>query len=109
MIDVERVRPCADQVLVRLDARETRRGSLMLPMLGKERNLWGTVLAAGPGKISRQGVRLPLEVRSGDRVRLLRMSLQILRDDGDDGATVLVPEELIGGVLEGGAGTNERP
>jgi chaperonin GroES len=65
--------PIRDYVLVELEPeeRQTAAGVLLPETLEerkKPRAQWGRVVAAGPGRISRKGVRLPTEVEPGDRV-----------------------------------------
>jgi chaperonin GroES len=62
------VRPLNDWLVVRADpdAKETEAGIIMAGM--RDIHKKGTVLAVGPGRISRKGVRLPMEVKPGERV-----------------------------------------
>jgi co-chaperonin GroES (HSP10) len=96
-----------DEVLVRLRPRRRMVGSIFLPLDGKERNLVADVLAVGPGR--REQRRLgdvlvwkfrPTEVKPGDVVRLHCLQIKFLEDFGDDGAILLVTEEVIAGVFE---------
>lgn len=96
-----------DEVLVRLRPRVRKAGSVWLHHEGKERNLWGDVLAVGPGRWEQlrfgdvlKWKLIPTEVRPGDLVRLVSLRLTFLEDFGDDGAILLVSEEYVAGVLE---------
>lgn len=63
------LRPTADRVLVRMDdAPEQSRGGLILLAHDREYEWRGTVLAVGPGYLTRDGHTVPLEVKPGDRV-----------------------------------------
>jgi len=65
--------PVHDYVLVELEeeARHTAGGVLLPETMDehhKPRAQWGTVVAAGPGRISRKGVLIRVEVAPGERV-----------------------------------------
>lgn len=63
------IRPMADRVVVEpLEETEEMRGGLYIPDTAKEKPQQGTVVAVGPGRLSDEGDRLPMEVEEGDRV-----------------------------------------
>ena len=60
--------PFEDRVVILpSDEVESMRGGLYIPDTAKEKPTQGEVLAAGPGRME-QGVRVPMEVRVGDKV-----------------------------------------
>lgn len=64
-----KIQPMADRVVVEaLEETEEMRGGLYIPDTAKEKPQQGTVIAVGPGRISDEGERLPMEVKAGDRV-----------------------------------------
>ncbi len=64
-----KIQPMADRVVVEaLEETEEMRGGLYIPDTAKEKPQQGTVIAVGPGRISDEGERLPMEVTAGDRV-----------------------------------------
>jgi chaperonin GroES len=66
-----RLTPIADGVLVCLDPLETTWGAdskLVRPDIGKEKPVWGEVLAVGPGRTTKRGVQVAPSVHRGERV-----------------------------------------
>lgn len=64
------LKPLNDRVIVKpKDAVEKSKGGIILPdTASKEKPIEGTVIAAGPGKLTDDGKRTPLEVKSNDQV-----------------------------------------
>ncbi|MFQ5677844.1 MAG: co-chaperone GroES [Gemmatimonadota bacterium] len=64
-----KIRPLADRVVVHpLEETEEMRGGLYIPDTAKEKPQQGTVVAVGPGRLSDDGERVPVELEEGDRV-----------------------------------------
>jgi chaperonin GroES len=64
-----KITPLGDRVVVRPVAREeTTKSGLVLPDTAKEKSQRGEVIAAGPGRLTEDGDRLPMEVKAGDHV-----------------------------------------
>ena len=63
------VRPLYDRVIVkRLEAEERTKGGLYIPDTAKEKPQEGTIVAAGPGRLTDDGSRVPMELEVGDTV-----------------------------------------
>lgn len=63
------LKPLEDRVVVKAsEAEETTASGLVIPDTAKEKPQQGTVMAVGPGRISDQGERIPLDVKEGDTV-----------------------------------------
>ncbi len=63
------IKPLADRVVIkRFDAEEKTSGGILLPDSAKNKPQKGTILAVGPGKLGKDGKRLPLDVKEGDVV-----------------------------------------
>jgi chaperonin GroES len=64
------LKPLNDRVIVKpKDAVEKSKGGIILPdTASKEKPIEGTVIAAGPGKLTDDGKRTPLEVKSNDQI-----------------------------------------
>ena len=78
------IRPLEDRVLIRpTDSEETTSGGIVLPDTAKEKPMRGTVLAAGPGKLSDEGKRLPLAVKVGDTVLFGKYAGSEIKIDGE--------------------------
>lgn len=69
MSAADRIKPLADRVVVKaLEEAEQMRGTLYIPDTAKEKPQEGEVVAVGPGKLSDEGARIPMDVSAGDRV-----------------------------------------
>jgi chaperonin GroES len=64
------LKPLNDRVIVKpKDAVEKSKGGIILPdTASKEKPIEGTVISAGPGKLTDDGKRTPLEVKANDKV-----------------------------------------
>ena len=63
------IRPLSDRVLVRaLEEQEVKRGGIIIPDTAKEKPMEGEVIAIGPGRVNEKGDRVPVEVKTGDKV-----------------------------------------
>ncbi len=64
-----KIRPLHDRILVeRIEEKEVRKGGIIIPDSAKEKPQEGKVIAAGNGKVGDDGKRLPLDVKTGDRI-----------------------------------------
>lgn len=63
------IKPLADRVVVKpAEAEEKTSGGIILPDTAKEKPQEGTVIAAGPGKVSESGTKVTMEVKVGDKI-----------------------------------------
>jgi len=63
------LRPLNDRVLVlRLEEEQRTAGGIIIPDSAKEKPQQGKIVSAGPGKLDKNGKRIPLQVKAGDRV-----------------------------------------
>jgi len=64
-----KVKPLADRVLIKtLEAEEMQRGGIIIPDTAKEKPQQGEVVEIGPGRVSEEGDKIPMEVKKGDKV-----------------------------------------
>ena len=64
-----KVTPLGDRVLVMpLEQQEMKKGGIIIPDTAKEKPQEGEVVAVGPGLTAKDGKRIPMEVKKGDRV-----------------------------------------
>ena len=62
-------KPLHDRVLIEvLDSSENTAGGIIIPDTAQEKPQQGTVVAAGPGKVSDSGNTVAMEVKKGDKV-----------------------------------------
>ena len=84
MSAADRIKPLAARVVVKaLEEAEQMRGGLYIPDTAKEKPQEGEVVAVGPGKLSDDGNRIPMEVSAGDRVLYGKYSGTEVTVDGD--------------------------
>jgi chaperonin GroES len=64
-----KLNPLSDRVVVKAaEAEEKTKGGIILPDTAKEKPVEGTIVAAGPGKISDSGELVKMTVKVGDKV-----------------------------------------
>ena len=79
----EKVAPLADRVVVKaMEEAEQMRGGLYIPDTAKEKPQQGEVIAVGPGR-TEDGKRVPMEVKTGDKVLYGKYSGTEVTIDGD--------------------------
>jgi len=68
-INISTVQPLGDRVFVKISASEEKTaGGILLPDTAKEKPQLGEVVAVGSGKVDKNGKRIPLDVKIGDKV-----------------------------------------
>ena len=64
-----KLRPLGDRVVIQPTPREEMtKSGIVLPDTAKEKPQEGTVLSAGPGRLTDEGKREPMDVKEGDKV-----------------------------------------
>jgi chaperonin GroES len=64
-----KLQPLGDRVLVRPIAKEEKtKSGIYLPDTAKEKPQEGEIIAVGPGKYDETGKRIPMDLKTGDRV-----------------------------------------
>ena len=64
-----KVRPLHDRLIVkRLEEEEKTKGGIIIPDTAKEKPIEGKVIAAGEGRLNKDGKKMPMEVKTGDRI-----------------------------------------
>ena len=99
MAKVKKIQPLADKVLVKpLGAEEVTASGIVLPQTVEEKPMQGIVAAVGPGKLSRDGKRLPMSVKVGDTVLFTKYSPDEVEVNGED--YLVIDEEKILAVIK---------
>ena len=63
------IKPLEDRIVVKpLEAEQTTASGLVIPDTAKEKPQQGKVLAVGPGRMSKDGKRVGMQVKEGDTV-----------------------------------------
>ena len=64
-----KLQPLADRLVVRpIEREEVTKGGIVLPDTVKEKPQEGEVVAVGPGRLSEDGKRIPMDLKVGDIV-----------------------------------------
>jgi len=64
-----KIRPLHDRIVVeRLEEKEVKKGSIIIPDTAKEKPQEGKVVAVGSGKVGDDGKKIPLDVKTGDKI-----------------------------------------
>lgn len=93
------IKPLDDRVLVKPDdAEEKTAGGIVLPGSAQERPTRGKVIAAGPGKLGKDGNRIALSVKEGDTVIYGEYAGSTIKIGGEEHK--IVRESDLLGVLE---------
>jgi chaperonin GroES len=80
-----KIRPLQDRVLIKRVAEDEKtKGGIIIPDTAKEKPVEGEVLAAGPGRVQKDGSLRPLDVKKGDRVLFGKYSGTDVKLDGED-------------------------
>jgi chaperonin GroES len=88
------VTPLHDRVLVRrLEEKEVVKGGIIIPDTAKEKPQEGEVIAVGAGKIEK-GVRIPMDVKAGDRILFGKYSGNDIKID-DQEYLILKEDEIL--------------
>jgi chaperonin GroES len=100
------ITPLHDRVLVRrLEEKERAKGGLIIPDTAKEKHQEGEVMAVGGGKIE-EGKRIPLDVKTGDRILFGKYTSNEITIDGQEYLILREDEILarIGGMAKAAGG-----
>jgi chaperonin GroES len=91
-----KVKPLNDRVLIRrMDPEEKVKGGIIIPDTAKEKPLEGKVVAVGAGRLDENGKRIPMEVKSGDRVLIGKYAgTEVKIDDVEH--VILREDEILG-------------
>ena len=94
------VRPLHDRLLVqRLEEGEQQIGGIIIPDAAKEKPQRGKVIAAGKGRVSDDGDRVPLDVKAGDTVLFGKYSGQEIKLEGVE--YLIMKEDEVLAAIEG--------
>ncbi|MDP8248281.1 MAG: co-chaperone GroES [Candidatus Tritonobacter lacicola] len=70
-----KIKPLGDRLLVRrLEAKEEKKGGIIIPDTAKEKPMEAEVVEVGTGKIDDSGKKVPFEVKKGDRILIGKYS-----------------------------------
>ena len=94
-----KVRPLYDRILVkRIEEGEVRKGGIIIPDTAKEKPQEGKVVAVGNGKVNDEGKKIPLDVKSGDKILFGKYSGSEVKIDDED--YLILREEDVLAIIE---------
>ncbi|HSQ83618.1 MAG TPA: co-chaperone GroES [Desulfobacterales bacterium] len=80
-----KLRPLNDRILVKRVEEETKtKGGIIIPDTAKEKPAEGKIVAVGVGALNNDGVRVPLEVKVGDRILFGKYGGQEIKVEGEE-------------------------
>ena len=78
-------RPLHDRLIVRrLEEGEQKSGGIIIPDTAKEKPQRGTVIAAGNGRVTEDGKRVPLDIKAGDLILFGKYTSHEVKLDGEE-------------------------
>ena len=94
-----KIRPLRDRVLVlRVEEEQKTKGGILIPDTAKEKPQEGRVIAVGPGRITDDGKKIPLEVKKDDRILFGKYAGNEIKIDGVE--HIIMREDDILGIME---------
>ena len=94
-----KIRPLHDRILVeRIEEKEVVKGGIIIPDSAKEKPQEAKVIAAGTGKVTEDGKRVPLDVKAGDRILFGKYSGSEVKID--DKEYLILREEDVLAILD---------
>jgi chaperonin GroES len=80
-----KIRPLHDRLIVkRLEEEGKTKGGIIIPDTAKEKPVEGKVIAVGEGRIKKDGKKIPMEVKKGDRILFAKYAGTEVKIDGEE-------------------------
>jgi len=80
-----KLQPLGDRVVVKpIEGEEVTKGGIILPDTAKEKPQEGKILAVGPGRLTEDGKRMPMDVKVGDLVLYVKYGGTEVKIDGEE-------------------------
>jgi chaperonin GroES len=94
-----KIKPIRDNIVVkRIEEKEKKVGTIIIPDSAKEKPMTAEVIAVGSGKVLKDGKKLPLEVKVGDKVLIGKYSGSEIKLDNTD--YLILKEDEVLGIIE---------
>ena len=94
-----KIKPIKDNIVVkRIEDKEKKVGTIIIPDSAKEKPMTAEVIAVGSGKVLKDGKKLPLEVKVGDKVLIGKYSGSEIKLDNTD--YLILREDEVLGIIE---------
>jgi chaperonin GroES len=93
-----KIHPLGDRVIVKpLEAKEVRKGGIIIPETVKEKPQEGEIVAAGKGKTTEDGKLIAMELKTGDKVLYGKYSGTEIKINDED--YLIMREEDVLGII----------
>ena len=80
-----KLRPLGDRVVIQPTPREEMtKSGIVLPDTAKEKPQEGKIIAAGPGRLTEEGTREPMDVKEGDTVLYAKYAGTEFKIEGEE-------------------------
>ncbi len=94
-----KITPIKDNIVVkRIEESEKKVGKIIIPDTAKEKPLHAEVIAVGSGRVLKDGKKVPLEVKVGDKVLIGKYSGSEVKIEGIE--YLILREDEVLGILE---------
>lgn len=94
-----KITPIKDNIVVkRLDEEEKKVGSIIIPDTAKEKPMTAEVVAVGSGRVLKDGKKVALEVKIGDKVLVGKYSGSEVKLEGTE--YLILKEDEVLGIVE---------
>ncbi|MBI2385695.1 MAG: co-chaperone GroES [Elusimicrobia bacterium] len=94
-----KIQPLGDRVLVKpVEAKETKRGGIIIPDSAKEKPQEGVIAACGKGKTTEDGKVIALDVKVGDKILYGKYSGSEIKLEDED--YLIMHQDDILGILK---------
>jgi len=95
-----KLRPLGDRVVIQpIPREEMTKSGIVLPDTAKEKPQEGKIIAAGPGRLTDEGKREPMDVKEGDKVLYAKYAGTEFKVDGEE--LLIVSQKDILAIVEG--------
>ena len=88
------LQPTQDKVIIKLDDKVTKVGSIHLPDDAQEKPKYGTVIAIGKGRMNEKGVFIPTTLKVNDKVLINDYGAVNVKVDGIN-YKILAEDEIL--------------
>jgi chaperonin GroES len=90
-----KIQPLGDRIVVKpIEKEEKTKGGIFLPDTAKEKPQEGKVIAIGPGRMTDEGKRLPMDVAVGDIVIYAKYGGTEIKE-GDEDLIILRESDIL--------------
>ena len=100
------IRPLHDRLIVRRLDEGEQKVAIIIPDSAKEKPQQGEVIAAGVGALNKEGKRVPLDVKAGDRILFGKYTSQEVKLNGEE--YLIMREDEVLAVIDGSATKNKK-